>query len=215
MSKPPLLSSIGKKQVVALSGIALMGFIAMHLLGNANIYFGAEFFNKYAHKLHSLGPLMTIAEVGLLAVFLLHIAFALTVTAQNLAARPVRYKVKKSSSERTPGSRFMAFSGVYMLVFIIVHLVNFRAQRGHGEISEIVGGLFQEPAWAIFYSVSMLLVALHVSHGFWSAFQTLGGGTAQSHVVKAVRNTGVAFSLIVGLGFAGMPIVVCFFGALS
>jgi succinate dehydrogenase/fumarate reductase cytochrome b subunit (b558 family) len=111
-------STVGRKYIMGLSGLALVGFIVFHLAGNLSLFFGAEAFNSYVLKLESLGPLIRLAELGLMAVFVFHIIFAFSVTAQNKAARKTRYAVKGNAgkpSRKTIASQSMIYTGLVLL----------------------------------------------------------------------------------------------------
>ncbi|MBZ0270805.1 succinate dehydrogenase cytochrome b subunit [bacterium] len=202
-------STLGRKEIVAASGIALILFLVAHVTGNSTIYFGAEHFNEYAEHLHGFGILLNYIEVGLFAAFILHIASGLWVTVKNRQARPVRYQGGKQNKTNFM-SRFMAASGIYMLVFLVIHLVNFRAKRGDALIYNQTAGLFENPGWAAFYTFSMLIVALHVSHGLWSSFHTLGFGMERNRIFGAVRVVSVALATVFGIGFGLIPFFVYF-----
>ena len=120
------ISSIGKKQIMAVTGLGLIGFTVSHLLGNFILFLGADAFNLYAHTLTS-NPLIYIAEAGLLSMFLAHLVLAAVTTLQNRAARPVNYLVHKSSGRgETFASKTMGWTGVIILVFLVLHLINFK-----------------------------------------------------------------------------------------
>ncbi len=159
---------------MAVSGILLSLFLLVHALGNSTTFFGRDAFNLYADTLHSLGIFVPVFEVLLLAVFLLHIFIGVTLFLQNLQARPTRYRVSKSSGGRTPGSRTMPYTGVFILIFICIHLWNFHFIEHTQTIADIVSNVLSKPLFAIFYIVSMIALGLHISHGFWSFFQSLG-----------------------------------------
>ena len=169
-----VLSSIGKKGVMAVSGIMLSLFLLVHALGNSSTFLGREVFNSYARHLHSLGCLIPLFEAGLVVVFLTHIVLGSMTWWQNKRARPYSYEVYRSSGGRTPGSKTMPYTGLIILLFLLVHLQNFHFTDHSREISAIVKGVLSQPLYAIFYSVAMLALALHVSHGFWSMLQSLG-----------------------------------------
>lgn len=169
-----LRSSVGQKILMAVSGAMLSLFLFVHLVGISTTFFGSEAFNSYTEKLHSLGVLVSFFEVGLLAVFLLHIFLGITLFLQNNQARPVCYQVEKSSGGRTLGSRTMPYTGVVILIFIVVHLVNFHFADHSIPISDIVKNVLSKPAYAFFHISAMAVLALHISHGFWSLFQSLG-----------------------------------------
>ena len=117
-------SSIGKKVIIALTGVILIGFIIGHLLGNLQIFFGPEYINSYAEKLRSLGVFLWVIRAFLLVTVLLHIFFTITLTLENRRARPNAYK-KKRYVKSTLASRSMALSGLVLLAFIIFHIAHF------------------------------------------------------------------------------------------
>ena len=167
-------SSIGRKGLMAASGLLLSLFILIHAAGNATTFFGAAVFNSYAAHLHSLGFLIYIFEIGLVTVFLVHIILGVLLTLENYQARPGRYQVSRSSGGRTPGSRTMIFTGLLILVFLAVHLKNFHFSDHSRQISFIVKDILAQPPAGIFYLLALAGLGLHLSHGFWSLLQSLG-----------------------------------------
>ncbi len=167
-------SSLGKKTIMAVSGTLLGGFLLVHAAGNSSIFWGADAFNSYAKHLHSLGVLIPVAEVLLLAVFLLHVITGISLTLQNRAARAERYALHRSAGGRSWGSRTMIWTGLIILAFIILHLLNFHFTGHDRPISQIVAPVLTSPLYSLIYGVAMLALGLHLSHGFWSVFQTLG-----------------------------------------
>lgn len=202
-------SSIGKKLLMAITGLGFCLFLMGHLAGNLTIYAGGDAFNAYAQHLHSLGPLVTAAEFGLLAFALIHVIIGLTLFYQNLVARPVRYAVKKTAGGRSLGSATMPYTGLLLLVFVIFHLLNFHfVDKTHTTIFAIVKQAFSQPATILFYVTAMIVAAVHVSHGFWSAFQTLGANHPK--YMPLIRTLSIVFSVVVGLGFGFLPIYISF-----
>jgi succinate dehydrogenase / fumarate reductase cytochrome b subunit len=200
-----LASSIGKKIMMAVSGLGFCLFLAGHLAGNLTLYGGRDAFNAYAEHLHSLEPLVKLAEVGLLFFAIVHVLTGLTLFYQNFNARPNRYVVNKSGGGRTIGSRTMPYTGILLLAFIIFHLTKFHFVDKTGTtIYDIVSGAFSNPGYVTLYVLAIIVVALHVNHGFWSAFQTLG--TNHPKYMPIVKAAGIVFSLSVGLGFGLLPI---------
>ncbi|MEJ2643135.1 MAG: succinate dehydrogenase cytochrome b subunit [Desulfosarcinaceae bacterium] len=198
-------SSIGKKLMMAVTGLSFCGFLAVHLGGNLSIYGGPDAFNSYAEHLHALGPLVTLAELGLLTLALIHVVTGLVLFLQNLKARPQRYKVNKNGGGRTIGSRTMPYTGLLLLGFIIFHLVNFHfVDKTHTTVWAIVSQTFQHPAYILIYITFVLVTAVHVSHGFWSAFQTLGANHPKYTPIIKVGS--VIFAVVVGAGFGFLPI---------
>ena len=200
-------TSVGKKLLMALTGLAFCGFLAAHLAGNLTLYGGADAFNSYAEHLHSLGPLLTVAELGLLALFLVHVLTGLVLFLQNLKARPQRYAVDHSAGGRTVGSRTMPYTGVLILLFIIYHLMNFHfVDKSHTTIFAIVAAAFANPIQMILYIAAMIVVAVHVSHGFWNLFQTLGANHPK--YMPAIKALGIILAVVLGVGFGFIPVYV-------
>lgn len=198
-------SSVGKKLMMAITGLAFCGFLTAHLAGNLTIYGGRAAFISYAEHLHSLGVLLTIAEWGLLTLALVHVLTGLTLFYQNFRARPVRYKVNKNAGGRTIGSATMPYTGILLLFFVIFHLVNFHfVDKTDTTIYEIVTTAFNNPLYVIVYIAAMLVAGLHVSHGFWSAFQTIGANHPK--YMPIIRTVSLVFAVVVGIGFGLLPI---------
>jgi len=193
-------SSVGKKLMMAVTGLLFCVFLVLHLAGNLTIYMGKDAFNSYAEHLHSLGPLLSLAEWGLLIFAVIHISMGLLLFYQNFKARPERYAVNKRAGGRTLGSATMPYTGVILLLFVIYHLFNFHfVDKTHTTIFQIVSNAFAQPSYVLIYTVAMIIAAVHVSHGFWSAFQTLGANHPK--YTPFLRGLSLVFSLIVGIGF--------------
>jgi succinate dehydrogenase / fumarate reductase, cytochrome b subunit len=167
-------SSLGKKYIMALTGLVLGGFLVIHTIGNATIFWGREAFNSYAHHLHSLGPLVPLFELFLLAVFLLHVGTGFLLFLQNLKSRGGRYQVNQEAGGRTWGSTTMPYTGAAIFLFICIHLANFHFTDHSIPIADIVAPVLKHPGYTLVYGVGMGLLLLHTSHGFWSLFQTMG-----------------------------------------
>ena len=213
-----LESSIGKKIMVASAGLLLCGFLVTHLLGNLLMFVGGEAFNHYAETLEH-NPLLPVAEFGLIALFLVHIALSARATLANRAARPVAYESYKGKGARTSGSRSMAITGTLILVFIIIHVATFKFDVG-GLKGQIPGqeeslfahvlGWFANPWYAAFYVLAVGGVGLHLSHGVQSAIQTFGFN--HPRYTPLIRKAGVAFAGAIFVGFASLPV---YFGFLK
>jgi succinate dehydrogenase / fumarate reductase cytochrome b subunit len=202
-------SAIGKKLMMAITGLGFCGFLTVHLAGNLTIYGGKESFNSYSEHLHAWGPLLTLAELGLAVFALIHILTGATLFYQNLKARPQRYSVNKSAGGRSLGSRTMPYTGIFLLAFVVFHLINFHFVDKTGTtIYAIVSGAFDNPMYVIIYVIAMVIAAVHISHGFWSAFQTMGANHPK--YMPLIKKIGVAFSLIVGIGFGALPVYLFF-----
>lgn len=202
-----LWTSIGKKLIMAITGLSFCCFLVLHLAGNLTVYKGGAAFNAYAAKLHALGPLLTIAEWGLLLLALAHILTAATLFYENLKARPVRYAAKKRAGGRTLGSATMPYTGVLLLAFVIFHLINFHfVDKAERTIFQIVSSTFSNPGYVILYLAAMIIAAVHVNHGFWSAFQTIGADHPK--YTSIIKGSSIIFSFIIGIGFGTLPIII-------
>lgn len=202
-----LWTSVGKKLMMAVTGLFFCVFLTLHLAGNLTIYMGKDAFNSYAEHLHSLGPLLTLAEWGLLLFAVIHVGTGLFLFYQNFTARPKRYAVNKRAGGRTLGSATMPYTGIILLLFVIYHLFNFHfVDKTHTTIFEIVSTAFSKPGYVVIYTFAMIVAAVHVSHGFWSAFQTFGANHPK--YTPILRGLSIVFSLIVGIGFGFIPVYV-------
>lgn len=201
-------SSVGKKSFMAASGLLLSLFLLTHLIGNSISFWGREAYNTYAEKLHSLGGMVYLFELGLLALFLLHFITGILLYLENLRARPARYAVNTSEGGRSWGSRTMPYTGVIILVFIIVHLMNFHFIEKTMPVSDLVRNLLSRPGLGLFYIFALLAVALHLSHGVWSLFQTIGLNHEKYNGL--LLKGGLIFSILVGTVFILIPLLALF-----
>jgi len=213
-------SSVGKKLLNGLTGVLLLLFIVAHLAGNLTIFIGKDALNAYAALTHSLGALLIVIELGLAAVFLLHAVSAITVWRDNRRARGTRYAMKRSkggASKQTIASRTMIVTGLVLLVFLIVHLWQFRfgpaymtTLPGHeGEVWDlhrIVVETFKQPVWVGVYVAVMVLLGFHLRHGFWSALQSLGA--LNPKLRPLAFSAGLIFAVVIAVGFLALPIFV-------
>jgi succinate dehydrogenase / fumarate reductase, cytochrome b subunit len=208
-------SSIGKKIIVALTGLALVIFLAGHLSGNMLMYVGREAFNEYAHFLHTMlhGVGVWIARIGLLVMLVLHVAATISLTRQNRAARqPYEYKATQKASK---SSRIMIISGLTILAFVVFHILHFTV-RVNSNLAElgatdpygmvIVG--FKNPLVVLFYIIAMTLLCSHLTHGVGSIFQTLG---LRSQKAQGLIHTfSLGYSFVIWAGFISIPLSVVF-----
>lgn len=175
-------TSVGTKLLIGLTGLALFLYLITHIAGNALIFFGPATFNQYAHTLTS-NPLIPVIEIGLLLIFLVHVYKTVTMYLGNQRARTVGYVMKKRQgppSRKSFASTTMIFSGLWLLIFIVIHVKTFK----YGTVYDAPGGVrdlyrtemeaFANPLIVAFYVVSMLVVGSHLWHGASSAFQSLG-----------------------------------------
>ena len=202
-----LKSSVGKKMMMAVTGLCFCGFLTAHLGGNLTLFGGEEMFNSYAEHLHALGVLLTFAEWGMLTFAIIHVLTGLTLFYQNYQARPVRYRVDKRAGGRTLGSATMPYTGLALLTFVVFHLINFHfVDKTDTTIYDIVSRAFDSTLYVAIYIVAMIVAAIHVSHGFWSAFQTIGANHPK--YMPMIRTISLAFALAVGIGFGILPIFI-------
>lgn len=211
-------SSVGTKLLMGLTGLALFVYMVLHLAGNALIFAGQDIFNEYSHALIS-NPLIIPIEIGLLAIFLIHIYKAIRMWMGNQAARPVGYAKKElagHTSRKSLSSSTMIWSGLFIMVFVVIHVKQFKFGSWYQTVSETpIRDLyrtelevFQNPLWVAVYVIATLLVGLHLRHGFASGFQSLG----LDHPLYSRKLTalGIVFALLIGLGLAIIPIWVHF-----
>ena len=212
-----LRSSIGRKWIVAVTGVALLGFVIAHMLGNLQVFLGPDALNSYAAKLAGLGPLLWAARLLLLAAAIAHVAVALQLAAENRAARPVRYAARASVQGRT-SARSMAITGCMILLFVLYHLAHFTWGLAHPELTArldsqgrhdvyaAVVGSFQVPSIAALYVAAMVLLGLHLWHGASSLFQTLGWNGPRSR--RLVARLGPLVAAFIVLGNCSIPLAV-------
>jgi succinate dehydrogenase / fumarate reductase cytochrome b subunit len=202
-------TSIGKKWLMAVTGLGFVLFLVIHLIGNLTLYAGKDTFLSYVAHLHALDPLIRVAEIGLLTFAVVHVATGLTLFWGNLKARPVRYQVNHWAGGRTIGSATMPYTGLIIVGFVIIHLMNFHfIDHDRQTVFEAVSTTFAALPYVVFYSLAALAVALHISHGFWSLFQTLGANHPK--YMPAIRGLGIGFSLFAAIGFGAIPVYVGF-----
>lgn len=207
-------SSIGKKYLVAATGLALVGFLVVHLAGNLTLFADTDgaAFDGYAHAIES-NPLLPIAEIVLAALFVGHIALAIHVSMQNREATGVRYRVRATLGRATPASRSMVVTGVLLLVFLVIHLWDFRIQAFFGpweggSLAALVKARLASPIGMVVYAVGSVVVGVHLSHGIRSTFQSLG--VHHPKYQPLLRNAGLTLAVLLGLGFLSFPIVIFF-----
>jgi succinate dehydrogenase / fumarate reductase cytochrome b subunit len=203
--------SILKKALMALTGLLWFGYVIAHLLGNSLLWAGPEQFNGYAKWL-AANPLVIPAEIVLVVTLLVHACTAWRVTNENYEARPQRYVVKvPSSGSSTFASRTMWYGGVILLIFLIVHVWMFKYgdhSGAHGLWGLVVRS-FKNPWIALMYIVAMVPLGFHLSHGFSSAFQSLG--VLPSHWRPTMRAGGQYLGWVIAGGFMLLTLWALFF----
>ena len=220
-----LWSSIGKKLLTGLPGLLLILFIIMHLAGNLTILAGKDTFNGYAHRLEAFGPVLLVLEIAIVALFAVHAVIGINVWLDKRRARPLRNTVVESKGppSRQPLSALsMILTGAGLLVFLVIHLLQFRF--GPGEADGYVTTLGGEPARdlhrlvvkefhelpdVIAYVVAMVLLGFHLRHGFWSAFQSLG--MLNPRLRPLAYAAGIVVGAVFAFGFLFLPIWIYLF----
>lgn len=210
-------SSIGKKWVVALTGLVLVGYVIGHMLGNLQIFAGPAQINAYGTFLHSHNFLLWLVRSFLIACFVLHIVFTVKLALENRAARPESYAMVRREKASWAG-RSMVWSGLIVLCFVIFHILHFTAQtvnrdfqtfedpaHQHDIYKMVIVG-FQNPFATGFYILGMFLLCLHLSHGFGSFFQTLGLNTRR--VAPLLVNGGRVLAWTIFVGYISIPVAV-------
>jgi succinate dehydrogenase / fumarate reductase cytochrome b subunit len=208
-------SSIGSKFLIAFTGLSLVIFLVAHLAGNLLFIAGPAAFNEYSHKLIS-NPLVYVAELGLLAVFVLHIVKTVGLVAGSYSARPQRYakkkwaKSKNDSSRKSVSSSTMIVTGTIVLLFVVTHLATFKfgpyyeTADGIRDLYRLQLAVFSNPGYVAFYLVAMGVIVFHLWHGASSAMQSFGIDSPTWTPRVRLMGRGLAVSL--GLGFAILPI---------
>lgn len=206
-------SSIGKKFVVAATGIGLMLFLIAHLLGNLLIHQGPDAINAYARKLRELGPLLWVARIGLIVAVVLHIVFTVQLNRENRSARSRQYAIRQTR-QASRASLTMIWTGLTILAFVIYHLMHYTFGIGniyrdpaalryhlpdgsHNVYNMMVDG-FRVWYVSAFYIVALFLLCTHLSHGFSSVFQTLGITTPRTRGLIAAAGHIFAWGLFAG-----------------
>lgn len=212
------VSGIGRKILMGLSGLLLVGFLVAHLLGNLLLFRGADTFNHYSHQLIS-NPLIVVAELGLLALFGGHLINGLWLTIKNRRARPVGYAVRRGAghtSRKSWASATMIVSGLVLLVFVPLHLWTFKygphytsaADPAVRDLYRLVLEEFTEVGEVIWYEVAMLVIGFHLWHGFGSAFESLG-----VRYRVTLQRFGHLLAVVIAGGFALIPLWVFWQGS--
>jgi succinate dehydrogenase / fumarate reductase cytochrome b subunit len=206
-------TGIGRKVLMAATGLLLIGFLVAHLAGNLLVFVGPEAFNHYSHTLVST-PLVYLAEAGLLVLFVAHLVSGIAVTRANRAARPVPYHRRVPAghtSNKTLASTTMILSGLVVLVFVPLHLETFKfgpyyewaADPEIRDLHRLVIAVFQSPLYVAWYVTAMAVIGFHLWHGFGSGFESLGIASR-----KPLRRFGQILAVVLSGGFLIIPVVI-------
>ena len=213
-------TSVGTKLLIGLSGLFLVFYLAIHIIGNVLVFFGPNVFNNYAYNMEVRNPTLPLLELAILIGFLVHIYKTVRMFLANQAARPVRYEMKKpagSPSRKTFASSTMIFSGLWVLIFLIIHVKAFRFSpetawpAGGRDLYRQEMDVFVNPLMVAFYVISMLFIGSHLWHGFSSAFQSLGAD--QPRWTPRLLIAGRIFAVLVAGGFIVSALWAHFMGA--
>ncbi|MDI2124588.1 succinate dehydrogenase cytochrome b subunit [Yinghuangia seranimata] len=209
-------STVGKKAVMAVTGLIMLAYLVAHMIGNLKIFFGPGEFDHYAHWLRTIGGpvlhyewFLWILRVVLVAAVVLHGVAAYQLSRRDLAARPVKYA--RPRARTSYATRTMRWGGVILGLFVVWHIldlttltVNPNAQHGHPYANVVAS--FDRWYVAAFYIAAMLALGLHIRHGFWSAAQTLGANSPRrDRAFKAAAN---ALAALLTVGFVSVPVAV-------
>ncbi len=221
-------SSVGRKILMSLTGLLLFTFVVGHLAGNLPLLTGdPDPFNKYGHFLVSLGGLLIVVELVLVGCLLVHVWTAIAIALGKRHARPDRYAKQKGAggaSRKTVGASTMVYTGLVTLVFIVLHLITFKWGPGvpQGYVTQIDGvemrdlhrlvvETFSRPGPVVGYVAAMVVLGFHLSHAFWSAFQSLG--FYHHRYTRILYAGGRTVAFLIALGFLVIPVWIYFAGA--
>lgn len=222
-----LKSQVGRKILTGVTGIGLVLFMIVHLLGNLKIFGAAHAFNSYTYALESLGWILYILEIGLLICFLLHAYIGISIWLKRKKSRPQGY-AKYTGKQPSGGhkqkhndwaSRSMVVSGVIILAFVVWHLLTFKYAYtesimidGHQmrNLKLLVIETFKNPWYAFSYTFVMILLGIHLKHGFWSAFTSLTMKREKHSAV--IYSIGVIIGILLAIGFLFIPLYIYFTG---
>ncbi|MEL7833929.1 succinate dehydrogenase cytochrome b subunit [Fodinibius sp. Rm-B-1B1-1] len=218
-----LKSQVGRKILTGVTGVGLIIFIIFHLLGNLTLFGDVSAFNEYTYALESLGWLLYILEAGLAIAFLLHAYVGISIWWNRRKARPdgyEKYQSKGGPSHQTWAARSMIFTGVVLLVFLVLHIDTFKlgatdmttlpSGEEARDLKDLVIATFQQPLYAFGYTAVMILLGFHLGHGFWSAFTSL---TMKHNQYSALIYTvGIIFAILMAVGFLFIPLYIYFGG---
>lgn len=215
-----LTSSVGSKYLIAFTGLSLVGFLVGHLAGNLLIYVSPDAFNHYGDVLIK-NPLVIPAELGLIALFLLHTYKAVRMFVAAKGARPVDYAKKEwagHTSRKSLASTTMILSGLFLLLFVPFHVKTFKygphyesSEPGVRDLWRLVAEVFSHPGYVVFYVAGMAIIGFHLWHGVSSALQSLGiDRLGWSPVLRLI---GWTVAVVLAVGFLSIPLYIYFVGA--
>jgi len=208
-------TSIGKKAVMAVTGLILLGFLVGHMLGNLQVFLGADALNGYAHKLRALGPLLWGVRSMLLLALVLHTWMVVDLYVRSTAARPVGYRAYKTVAT-SYAAKVMWLSGIVILLFVVYHLAHFTypgiamsssyTHDSHGEVYKNVISGFSVPWVTALYVLAQIFLGLHIFHGAWSLLQTLGINHPRYN--GPLRGLAKSIALVIVAGNCSIPLAI-------
>ncbi|MFQ5674679.1 MAG: succinate dehydrogenase cytochrome b subunit [bacterium] len=217
-------SSVGKKVVMALTGLAMVIFLIEHLSGNLLLFSrNPDPYNEYSHFLISFGWLLIVAEIILIAILLAHVFSAISITVGKHKARPIGYGKTGNAggaSKKTLASRTMIWTGLVTFAFLAIHLKTFKfgpqySTRVGGvdirDLHTLVWEVFRDPVYVVWYVGALFFLGFHLRHGFWSAFQSLG--VNHPRYTPLIYSIGILVAVVISVGFLGIPLWIYFTGA--
>ena len=211
-------SAIGKKWAMAVSGIALLGYVLAHMIGNLKVFLGKEEINTYGRWLRTLGQpalpfsvVLWVLRVGLIVAFVVHIVAAAQLTRMNQRARPVRYQAKRDYVAANYASRTMRWTGIIIGLFVIFHLLDLTwgSANPHfvrGDPYDNLFYSFERVPVAIVYIVAMIALGIHIFHGAWAMFNSLGINNPKYNLWK--RYFAGGFAAVITVGYVSMPLLI-------
>jgi succinate dehydrogenase / fumarate reductase cytochrome b subunit len=215
-----LSSSVAEKILIALTGLALFLYLVVHIVGNTLVFLGRDTFNGYAHALIS-NPLVIPVEIGLVAIFIIHVWKTVVMWWRNRQTRPDAYERKRWAgppSRKSIASTTMIYTGLLTAIFVVLHVRAFKygpaaEVAGRRDLYDLVVGFFQDPLHVGFYEICLVLLGFHLWHGFSSAFESLGAN--EPRYTPRVILLGKVLAIVIAGGFVVIPLWAFFLGGRS
>ncbi len=199
-------SSIGKKLIMATTGLLLLLFLFGHAAGNATLYLSTQDFQEYADQLHDHPLIVAFFSTTILILFLLHVITGTILFLQNIKNKLSRYTVSKRVVKNSYASKTMGYTGLFILFFVLSHVWTFTISKGNIDISELVSIKLNQPLYGIFYLIAFMVLAIHLSHGFFSMLQTFGINHPRYNKLINQFTYGIPIFLL--LLFGGIPLII-------
>jgi len=204
-------TAVGKKAVMAVTGIVMVAYLITHGLANLLVFQGPDKINAYSRFLHGAGGALWAARLALIAAVVLHIAAAVQLTGRRQAARPVAYAAGRRPQISTLASRTIRWGGVLIVVFLVYHVLHFTLGTVHPSFVEAdpyhnVAAGFGNPLVVLFYEIALAAIGLHLYHGVWSSGRSLGMSPPSPQPIK--RRLALVLSVVLWAGFTIIPIAV-------